>query len=320
MYIRNIDAIKSDVPLNYKLLRLTFSFCRTFATVALRYSIPTPHPAKTLSMVVSRKVNKPIHPPFFMNNRLINETESHKHLGVTSSSTCLWTDHIENICEKAWIRLKLMRALKFRISRKSLEQMYVSFIRPLLEYCDSVWDNSSSEMKTKLDAIPIEAARTITGATKLCSIDKLLSELAWETLQSRREKHELVIFYKIMNGLTPDYLRDLVPPLVQEASNYNLRTSDHIQTFHANTNLFYNSFLPSTIRAWNSLPNDVRSSSSVAAFKYRLNMNISKPPRYFNCSTRMGQILHARLRLDCSSLNAHLYRKNIIDRFRPTNL
>ena len=41
--------------------------------------------AKTSSMVVSRKVNKkPIHPPLFMNNRLINETESHKHLGVTS--------------------------------------------------------------------------------------------------------------------------------------------------------------------------------------------------------------------------------------------
>ena len=267
--------------------------------------------AKTLSMVVSRKVNKPIHPLLFMNNRLINKTQSHKHLGVTVFSTCLWTYHIENICEKAWVRLNLMGALKFRISRTSLEQMYVSFIRPLLEYFDSVWVNSSPEIKKKLDAIHIEAARTSTGATKLCSIDKLLSELGWETLQSRRDKHKLVIFYKIMNGLTPDYLRDLVPPLVQEASNYNLRNSDHIQTFHANTNLFYNSFLSSTIRAWNSLPNDVKSASSVAAFKYRLNMNISKPPRYFNCGTRMGQILHAQLRLDCCSLNAHLYPKKI---------
>ena len=153
-----------------------------------------------------------------------------------------------------------MTALKFRISRKSLEQMYVSFIRTLSEYCDSVWDNSLSEMKK----IHIEAARTITGATKLCSVDKLLSELGWETLQSRRDKHKLVIFYKIMNGLTPNYLRDLVPPLVQEASNYNLRNSDHIQTFHANTNLFYNSFLPSTIRTRNSLPNDVKDTNRIA--------------------------------------------------------
>ena len=63
-----------------------------------------------------------------------------------------------------------MRALKFRASRKSLEQIYISFIRPLLEYCDSVWDNFSTEAKKQLEAIHIEAARTITGATKLCSI------------------------------------------------------------------------------------------------------------------------------------------------------
>ena len=116
-----------------------------------------------------------------------------------------------------------MRALKFRVSRNSLERMYVSFIRPLLEYCDSVWDNSSSEMKKKLDAIHVEAARTITGATKLCSINKLLAYLGWEALQSRRDKHKLVIFYKTINGLTPEYLHELVPPLVQEASTYALR-------------------------------------------------------------------------------------------------
>ena len=69
-----------------------------------------------------------------------------------------------------------MRALKFRVSRKSLEQIYVSFIRPLLEYCDSVWDNSSTEAKKQLEAIHIEAARTITGATKLCtSTDSLMN-------------------------------------------------------------------------------------------------------------------------------------------------
>ena len=68
----------------------------------------------------------------------------------------------------------------------------------------------------KLDLIHHEAARIITGGTKLCSIQKLLSELGWETLQERRAKHKLVIFYKIINGLTPDYLSDLLPPIVQD--------------------------------------------------------------------------------------------------------
>ena len=130
-------------------------------------------------------------------------------------------------------------------------------------------------------------------------------------MPSRRNKHKL-IFYKIMNGLTPNYLSDLLPPLVQETTSYNLRNSNHSQTVHANTNLFYNSFIPSTIRAWNSLSGNIKSATSAASFKYRLNHDLKKPPRHYAIGTRIGQILHARLRMECSTLNAHLYRKNIV--------
>ena len=231
---------------------------------------------------------------------------------LTFSDSCDWKVHVKNISEKASTRLNLLRALKFRVSRTSLEKMYMAFVRPLLEYSDAVWDNCSLETKKQLDAIHVEAARIITGATKLCSIEKFFFDLGWESLQSRRNKHKLVIFYKILHGLTPDYLFDIVPPSVWETARYNLRNSEHIQNYKASTNLFLDSFFPSTIRAWNSLPNEVKEASSVAAFKHALNRNIKIPPKYFNAGTRMGQILHARLRMGCSSLNSDLYRKNIV--------
>ncbi|MEW8544385.1 MAG: reverse transcriptase family protein [Candidatus Thiodiazotropha sp.] len=268
--------------------------------------------SKTVSMTISRKTNPLQHPPLFMNNVILTETDTHKHLGITFSNSCTWFHHIQNITKKAMTRLNLMRTLKFKVSRKALERIYISFIRPLLEYSDSVWDNCSSEAKKQLDAIHIEAARIITGATKLCSINKLFIDIGWDSLQNRRNKHKLVIFYKIMNGLAPDYLSDCVPPLVQDTTTYNLRNSNDIQSLHANTNLFYNSFFPSTIRAWNTLPDDIKQATSVAAFKYRLNRDIKKPPKYYNAGTRIGQILHARMRMECSSLNSHLYRKNIV--------
>jgi hypothetical protein len=43
-----------------------------------------------------------------------------------------------------------------------------------------------------------EAARIITGATKLTSIRILLQECGWKTLEQRRNKHKIVI---------PDYIR-----------------------------------------------------------------------------------------------------------------
>ena len=256
-----------------------------------------------------------------MNNVVLNETTSHKHLGLTISNTCSWIEHINNIAETAWSRLNLMRLLKFKINRKALEKMYIAFIRPLLEYSDSVWDNSPAYVKKQLDDIHYEAARIITGGTKLCSHDKLLSDLGWDTLQERGIKHKLVIFYKILNNLTPPYLQDFVPPLVQEANPYRLRNSNDIRTIHANTNLYFNSIYynynyiyPSTIRGWNNLPQEIKQSSSVASFKYQLNKDTQRraPPKFFSAGSRLGQILHARIRMACSSLNSDLYRKNIV--------
>ena len=267
---------------------------------------------KTLSMIISRRIISPPHPPLFMNGTMLQETNSHKHLGLTLSSSCNWSDHIKNISVKAWTRLNLLRALKFRVSRKSLEKMYKAYVLPLLEYCDSVWDNCPTETKRQLDVIHIEAARIITGATKLCSVSKLLTDLGWETLQNRRKKHRLIILFKILHGLTPVYLNDLLPPLVQDTASYNLRNSNHFQNYRANTNFFLNLFFPATIRAWNDLPAEVKDVPSVAAFKSRLNKDLKKPPSYYNTGTRIGQILQARLRLGCSSLNADLYRKNIV--------
>ena len=56
---------------------------------------------------------------------MIDETPSHKHIGLTFSKTYSWDEHIVNISEKAWARVNLLKALKFRVSRKSLEKMFV---------------------------------------------------------------------------------------------------------------------------------------------------------------------------------------------------
>ena len=116
----------------------------------------------------------------------------------------------------------------------------------------------------------------------------------------------------MVNGSAPEYLQTLVPPIVQITTTHNLRNSDDIRNFRARTNLFNNSFLPSTIRAWNELADEIKAAPSVASFTFRLNRNLTKPPKYYNSGTRQGQILHARLRMQCSSLNADLYRKNIV--------
>ena len=51
----------------------------------------------------------------------------------------------------------------------------------------------------------------------------------------------------------------------------------------------------------------------VYTFKSHLNSNLNAVPKSFIDGKRLGQIYHARLRMRCSSLNAHLFSKSIID-------
>lgn len=125
------------------------------------------NPAKSESIVFSRKINKPYHPPLFMNQKQITEVNSHKHLGVVLSDDCTWHNHLDYIKCKAWNRINVMRKLKFKRDRRSLQTIYFTFIRPLLEYADVVWDNCSQYEVNELEKIQNEAARIVTGATKL---------------------------------------------------------------------------------------------------------------------------------------------------------
>ena len=74
---------------------------------------------------------------------------------------------------KAWQRINLMHKLEFLVDRKSLQTIYFSFIRPLLEYTDIVWDNCTQYEIDEFEKNQNEAARIVTGASRLVSINLL---------------------------------------------------------------------------------------------------------------------------------------------------
>ena len=88
---------------------------------------------------------------------------------------------------------------KFYIDRKSLKIIYTSFNPPLLEYTDVIWDNCLRQVKQELEKIQTEAARIAGMATELDAIQKFNEEACWKRLETRRWKHRLVLFHKMLN-------------------------------------------------------------------------------------------------------------------------
>ena len=131
------------------------------------------------------------------------------------------------------------------------------------------------------------------------------------TLQKRRDDHKTPLFLKMKSNLVPRYLSSLVPPTVESASRYSLRNADNIQNINTKTALYSNSFLPSAVRNWNDLPCEAKQIDSINSFKYFLARERERAPVYYYTGKRLCQILHTRLRTNCSNLNYYLFSKHL---------
>ena len=140
------------------------------------------------------------------------------------------------------------------LPRSSLENVYLNFTRPLfLEYRGGVCDNWT------------EKWRVVSGATKLCNIQTLLADLRCDTLACRRRKHRLTLLYKMKHGLAPNYLTHMIPK--QSQDRYPLRNAESIPLLKVKTQQYASSFLPATIRDWNSLSPETQQADTVHIFK-----------------------------------------------------
>ena len=59
-----------------------------------------------------------------------------------------------------------------------------------------------------------------------------------------------------------------------------------------------------------SLPTSAKTADSLNSFKRLIQLETTKIPTYYNTGSRQLQMLHARLRTECSSLNEHLFQKS----------
>ena len=184
--------------------------------------------------------------------------------------------------------------------------MYKSFILPQLHSDDILLDNCTETQSNMLETLHSEAIRSITRGIRGTSHQQLYEESGFSTLIERRKRHRLLLFHKWL-GLCPQYLPDLLPPLVSNINPYHRHRPIERVLSTYKTELFRNSFVPSTISECNSFSGDVQQTTSLSVFKRALCTSDSKVQAYYCTGERSAQIIHCRLRLQMSNLNNNNY-------------
>ena len=92
--------------------------------------------------------------------------------------------------------------LKYQVDRNVLINIYLSFIRPILEYGNVIWDNCTQNEANLLESVQVEAGRIITGLRVNSSRSKLYSELGWNPF-IKEERNTLQDLICSCNGTSP---------------------------------------------------------------------------------------------------------------------
>ena len=283
-----------------------------------------PDPTKQAEEILfSCKLKSPNHPPIYFNATEVKTVKHHKDLGLILDPKLSFMKHINEKIAVARKGIGTIKHIAPYIPLKTRDQIYKMYIQPHLDYFDVIYhipinskhfDFSQTlnyQMNT-LERTQYQAALAVTGAWKGTNRNKIYEELGWESLDQRRFFRRLTQFYKIMNNLTPDYLKVLTPPL--QSHLYGSRSSNVLRPIYCRTERYQNSFFPNSVNSWNGIGPELRGAVSLSTFKNNI-IKIIRPEKrsLFSIYDPGGTSWIFQLRVGLSPLKSHKKAHNFRD-------
>lgn len=202
-----------------------------------------------------------------LGDSILQETKSHSYLGVTITNDLTWNNHIIQITSTANRTLAFVMRNLHQCPQDIKVSAYKTLVRPLIEYSSSVWEPHTKTLINKLESIQRRAARFCMNDFKSKSpgsVTNMIKKLEWESLTDRRLTRRLVILHKAIHGHLSIPVGNLTQPATRTSRHTN---SKAFNTIFATKDCYKYSYLPKTIKDWNSLPESIVTITDSDKFK-----------------------------------------------------
>ena len=198
---------------------------------------------------------------------LVKATVSARNLGVHIDHALKMDVHIQKQCQSMMAQLKNIADIRRYLEKQAAEKLIHAFVGSRLDYCNSLLVGIPETYLAKLQRVQNIAARILTGTRKYDHMTPVLYKLHWLPVKYRIEYKIILMTYRALNGLAPNYLQDLLQ-VYQPARS--LRSSGDLKLVVPRTRLRYygdRAFSVKVPSLWNSLPLHMRTMSSMSTFK-----------------------------------------------------
>ena len=168
-----------------------------------------------------------------------------------------------------------IQIILFQIVPRSAQIVH-ALVTSRLDYCNSLLYDLPDVRIQRLQRIQNIACRIVSRSPKSDHITPLLKELHWLPVESRIIFKILLLTFKSLNNMAPQYLSDLV---TFYHPGKNLRSGKQLQLRVPHTRLKTygdRSFEFAAAREWNKLPLEIKLSPSLSIFKSNIKTHLFK--------------------------------------------
>ena len=190
--------------------------------------------------------------------------ENVKLLGIDIDCKLSFDAHVLQLCKKASRQINALMRLSNMLDHDVKMNIFMSFIKSILNYCPVTWMFTKAGNVRKLDRLQHRALRFVYGDFDVSYSDLLLRSNTMSVEIYLKYMLSIEV-YKCVNKLSPDYLCNL---LEIKENKYDMRDKSRlIQNRFNSIHYGYNSFKYYGAKVWNELPSGVKSSNSLREFK-----------------------------------------------------
>ena len=144
-----------------------------------------------------------------------------------------------------------------------------TFVSSRLDYCNNLLHGFPQVQIDKIQRVQNAAARLIFQQPKFCHITPVLSQLHWLPIKYRIEFNILLMTFKAIHGMAPDYICKLISR--RKSTGYSLRSSKKVMLEVPSGKILPTlggrAFCYAAPKLWNNLPSEISSLDTLSNFK-----------------------------------------------------
>ena len=197
--------------------------------------------------------------------QIITTKNDVKDLGVIMSDSCVFTNQINKVIEKAknltsWI----LRAFTTR-NFNAMITLYKALVIPVLEYCSVLWCPTSPGLIQKIEAIQWSFLRKIVGSKT--DYWTCLHKMKIYSLERRRERYRIIYVWKVLENMVPN-INDKIKPKLNDRRGRQC-TIPTTKSAGKIANIHRSSLTVHGAQLFNIMPKHIRDTTNVPVKKFK---------------------------------------------------